>query len=102
MNQPTILQSNPISSRSLVDPDLQKLADKIANLKLSAPAVFFLESIFPLRQSAYICTEFCAPIGGLFFKNSFELLQKLLVSSENYQDFISDLELQASTEGIKS
>jgi hypothetical protein len=101
MNQKSepIASSFIANSRSLEDPDLQKLADKISDLKLNAPAVFFLESIFPLRQSAYCCTEFCAPIAGLFFKNSFDILQKLLSNSENYQEFVNDLEAQATKEG---
>ncbi len=98
-SQRASLIPSPIPVRAVSDPDLQSLADKISGLKLNAPIVFFLESIFPLRQTAYCCSEFCAPIAGLFFKQHFGLLQKLLSSPENYQSFLTDLEEQVKLQG---
>ena len=86
--------SNQIEIRNniLTNQNLQLVIDKITDLKLTAPVLFLLESIFPLRQTAYCVSEFCAPIGDLFFKNSFQVLQSLFSDPEIYQNFLTALE----------
>lgn len=82
---------------------LERIARKVVDRGMSAPAIFFLESIKPLNFVASQAMIFFAPILTTFFSRSdYERLARILEDRGSLEELLGRIEaLEAGEGGVK-
>jgi len=78
---------------------IQRLAKRIVDLRLSAPAIFFLESMKPLSFLGSQALVFLQPIVQSFFNfKEYDEITRMLEDRDNVEKLILEIERMESEE----